>query len=299
MASKMFNGKTGSEMGRSILNEVERSASGTSGTFQLNGFDQLQQSLGQFSQGLSSIAALPQNIANVVSTNTTHENSKNTSAEMDYSASISQIVTAINSVYSAVREVTSSVNNGAISLVSKLDTLNINAHPNSGQTSSFPDWLGLTNALNDNTSALALSHEALIRLVNYQHNDSYQEARSSYSGLRDYSSEIALLISQLQALTTEAKSLQPLIDTNSQKSEALCLSVQSHSSDYKALSSAMNDLTTSVNALQNIIKDFTPGNNIEVNLTQQGSSIQSKSDADYAAQSAYRLIKTGFGNGGV
>ena len=54
MARDMFNGQTGADMGRAIVTEVERGFSGSSGTFKLNGIDQLQQS----------ISSLPQNISN-------------------------------------------------------------------------------------------------------------------------------------------------------------------------------------------------------------------------------------------
>ena len=246
MASKMLNGKTGSEMGRSILNEVERGLSGTSGTFQINGIDQLQKCL-------SSIATLPMNISEAVSQNSKLPTppTPDNSGEKDYSASITQIVTGINSLYSGIQEVSSAVNSGANLLFSILDNHNVPA-------------------------------------------DSL-----SYSGGRDYYSEIAQVIAGIQALTAEAKSLQPVIEANSQQSEALSSSVKSQASYVQALSSAMNDLANSVNVLQSIIKDSAAGNSIEVNLTQQGFNIQSKDDADYVAQSAYRLIKSGLGNGGV
>ena len=84
----------------------------------------------------------------------------------------------------------------------------------------------------------------------------------------DYSGSIALIITEIQNVKTAVVTL----DTN---------------------------LTNSVNNLENSIKQMTIGNNYNVNINQEGFTIQQKSDADYLARSTISALRSGIGNGSV
>lgn len=176
---------------------------------------------------------------------------------------------------------------------------NVNVQSFSGFQELSESIANAISSIQDNSSALSQTHEALIHLLNYQPDTHENERNNMYSGIRDYSAEFSQVISEIHSLSAGINALQPVISDNSTRADNLSASVKTQADNSQKIREALVSLTAAVNALQNAMKDITPSNNYEVNITQQGFMIQSKADADYVARSAFNAFSSGIGNGGV
>ena len=170
LAANIFNGKTGSEMGHSIIAEVERGISNISSTFNLNGID-------QFNQGLGSIQNLPQNISNAISPYVLKlEQFNNAAAAFGQRGSGAALDLVKNSNQLGNFSGTFNIN-GIEQLQQGLNSI-----------ATLP--LNISNAVSPYVSKLEQISNSQIASSNNA---------NPYSAIKDYSSEIAAVVREIQA----------------------------------------------------------------------------------------------------
>lgn len=167
LARDIFSGQTGADMGRSILAEVERGMGNYSDTFTIDGVD-------QFTQGLGSIASLPQNIADAVS---------------PYVMRLEQL----NPIQGGATQA---------STASPVQVSATPTNPANDFSSLTVEFQKLTVAIDGaksfiegNTSALKTVSEGVLKLVNSAGNSSQGV---SYTTIKDYSADIASVVKAMQ-----------------------------------------------------------------------------------------------------
>lgn len=294
LARDMFNGKTGADMGRAIVNEVEHGLSGTSGTFQINGVDQLQ-------QGLSSIASLPQNISNAVSpyvakleqlsSSSGNSNDNSYSGIKDYSSEIALIVREIQASSTANVSALSQLQN-AIDQSSQTQDFSSAIAPVVTELQGISSYLksvqGKTDNSQDFNSALSPVITALQNisagLAAIQNTDNISLNESSIS--QAVASAFSPFIAQIEQNSSVYQS----------SSAAISRSMQDLSGNIEALrkstdnsASAMLQLQTSVKSAgdsysaTNITSAVTPIMGLVQNLASTLGAIQSINQANEAA----------------
>ena len=151
--STIFNGKTGAEMGRSILNEIERGLSKSNGdllsspsaTVKINGLD-------MFTHGLESISTLPKNISEAVNPYVLKLEQLNSpqgsphSAVKDYSAEIANVVREIQSLSSNIQSLSKSTTDNT-SVMTQLNGVFSAANGNSQTQNNANDFSALNIAV--------------------------------------------------------------------------------------------------------------------------------------------------------
>lgn len=262
MARDNFNGQTGIEMGRSILAEIERGMGNYSDTFTIDGVD-------QFTQGLGSIASLPQNIADAVS---------------PYVMRLEQL----NPIQSGTIQA---------STASPVQVSATPANPASDFSSLTVEFQKLIVAIDGaksfiegNTSALKAVSEGVLRLVNSAGNSSQGV---SYTTVKDYSADIASVVKAMQDFSTaniQAVNLVEAAIRAQQQSISLegssyTANSQEHSTYNQDLSSVLAPLLTE---LQNIHSALNPSMPAESDTLTQNLDLYAVINAVNAVESAIK-----------
>ena len=68
---------------------------------------------------------------------------------------------------------------------------------------------------------------------------------------------------------------------------------------HQANSNAINDVLTAVSSLETAIKAMNSGNTFDIDINQEGFTIEKKSDADVLARATANAFRAGIGNGGL
>lgn len=155
-----FSDKTGAEIGRAILNEIERGLpnaqgdllSNASSTVKINGLD-------MFTHGLDSISNLPKNISEAVNPyvlkleQLNSSQSSPSSAIKDYSAEIASVVREIQSLSANIQVLSKSTTDNT-SAMTQLNGIFSSANGNSQTQNAANDFVPLTIAVQDLSATL-------------------------------------------------------------------------------------------------------------------------------------------------
>ncbi|MBQ3454993.1 MAG: phage tail tape measure protein [Synergistaceae bacterium] len=232
----LLTDRTTEALGRSILGHVDSDVHVEGGTFSINGADQI-------TQGLEAVAALPQNIANAVS---------------PYVMRLEQLNPIQGNLNTA--NITSPIQVSATPANSANDFSSLTIEFQKLTTAID----GAKSFIEGNTSALRSVSEGVLSLVN----SSGSTAQSvSYSAIKDYSADIALVVKALQ--DSSAANVQAVNDVTSAVGlvEAAVKSQSQQESftpsneltpqtnlnvDFSPVVTALNDILTSLGSVQSL-----------------------------------------------
>ena len=269
----IYAGMTGQTMGASIVRDVIRESG-----VNVKKDTTLNEALGK---ALGKIDNIPQDTANAVNRTIDNRTTGNrttgnrTNTEINYFDQISQIVTGI-------QDVTTAVNNGVNSLISTVVSVSTPSTTGSGAVAfnNYPAEIasvireiqllsGNIEVLNkstvDNTSAMA------------QLQGSFTSTNNGGVS-QNNSNDFAPLTTAVQNLSTAVNALQAVQQANS---------------------SAIGEVISAVRSVENAVKSINVNNNYDIDINQQGFMIEKRTDADILARSTVNALRAGIGNGGM
>lgn len=202
-----FNTQTGAEMGRTIVTQVEKSLSGISGTFKIDGVEQITQSTNQFAQNLSSLVNIPQNISNAVNPFVSRleqiSNSQNTSSTQTSQSmpDFQKFTASIDSNTSALGQAREAV----INLVNSIG--NIKNDNSNSAVKDYSDNIALI------VKEIQASSQANVNAVNAVEN-AVKAQSAGNTQTQDLSSALSPVITAIQSLSASLTSIQNSAQAN-------------------------------------------------------------------------------------
>ena len=106
-------------------------------------------------------------------------------------------------------------------------------------------------------------------------------------------------LASLQSALASAGSSGTSSESFSRALAPLISSVGSLAASVAGLQSINQNITSAVRDIENAVKSLSTGNNYDIDIIQQGFSVEKKSDADLVARNVASALRSGLGNGGV
>lgn len=250
-----------------------------------------------------------QTLGNSISALNTSSSASTFTGGKDYSADLSNIVKELVNISSGITNLsqTSTVGfNGVTSAVNAVENA-IRANQQGESSVSF-DAASIAQAVitginpfvnrfDAATSAYQASASEFSKGIN--------NLDSSFSTLRQAADSNTSAINSLQSAMASGNSsgsnesfagaLSPLVNSV----QNLAATVGTIQSVNQGNAAAIREITNAVKAVENAVKALDAGNTYNIDIKQEGFSVQKKSDADSLARSTASALRVGLGNGGV
>ena len=301
----IFNGKTGVEIGRSILRDIQQGGTSSQGYIKINGVEQslnnavspltneIKLAADNFRGASQAITKTGDSILSLINSIHTPDAfneradeknrfalSMNSASSVNYSTQFANVLKELASFNSSAKENINAVNSVTEAIKDiQLQPFNENNLANA-IINGFSPFLTAADNFSANLSNLTGVVEALRKSteINSGAIHSLQSSMSSSSGELNISAAINPLVTAVQNLDVALTSI-----ANSQQVN----------------SNTLNDARNAISELQKAIVSISSGNTYNIDIHQQGFNVLNKSEADYAANSAVSAIRSGLGNGGI
>lgn len=262
LASKAFNGQTGVSIGRSILQEVERGLSGFSGTFKIDGVEQITQSTNQFVQNLSSLVNIPQNISNAVNPFVFRleqiSNSQNTS-----STQTSQSMPDFQKFTSSIDSNTSALGQAREAVINLVNSIgNIKNDNSNSAVKDYSDNIALiVKEIQASSQANVNAVNGVVSAVNSVEG-AVKAQTAGNTQTQDFSSALSPVITAIQSLSASLTSIQNSAQANVSAVNAVENAVKAQNQEAN-INIDTNSLTQAlISGIAPFISSLEQGNNI-------------------------------------
>ena len=326
--------KSGSAIGAAIMHEVNKGLASGNASIKINGVEMLNQEKG--SSGAIDYSNLQKAFSDAVNPFVAKLEQFTQKQDSNSPAYLQNAVDALQKLTTAIDNSSGLIGRANDLMLSFANSVGNNSETTTGNyavkdySSDFSNVVKEIQSVSAGITALQTSAQANIAAVNSVASaiaaQQFDTSALSQAVVAGFNPVVSRLDAQASVSADVSRNLEGLIRSTDSNSQALAslqnslasssnsgTSSESFSGALAPLVSSVGSLAASVAGLQSInqnitsavrdieyaVKSLSTGNNYDIDIIQQGFSVEKKSDADLVARNVASALRSGLGNGGV